>query len=70
MSDTEPKEPYIYQPGRPVYDDPDPKIYALGGPGTQDFCGRRFTRKDAEILLDQVKLVNNPARHGVEAGRI
>lgn len=54
MSVNKPTEPYIYQPDRPN-GDPDPRIYAISGPGADRYFGQRFTRAEAEQELKELK---------------
>ncbi len=46
----EPTKPYVYQPDAPDGTN-DPKIYAVAGPGTEEYRGRRFTKDAANFLL-------------------
>lgn len=55
MSQKEPKHPYVYQP------DPagkNPRIYAVGGPGSYMFSECRFTKLEAEALVTLIKLAS------------
>lgn len=57
MSDIRPKAPYIYQPDPPFNKDGtrNERIYALAGPGAEQFGGKRFTRPEAEVELQRLQ---------------
>lgn len=54
MSQQEPKEPYVYQP------DPSASLeslaWAVSGPGTKDYEGKRYTKADAEAIVRMLKI--------------
>lgn len=53
MSQREPTEPYVYQPdpAKSIED----KAWAVSGPGTEAYHGKRFTKVDAEQLVNLLK---------------
>lgn len=55
MSEREPTRPYIFQPepDRPAYAG---RIYAIGGPGSEKYAGKRFTRAEAQESLEKLAL--------------
>lgn len=50
MSDFQPKNPYVYQPGAPTGKDKE-RIFAVSGPGAEAFENVRLTQKEAQELL-------------------
>jgi hypothetical protein len=52
MSQQDPRTPYIYQPEP---DGDSPYIYAIAGPGAEEFRGVRFTKEAAERELAALK---------------
>lgn len=55
---TEPQAPYIFQPDPPFGSLPShqQRIFAIAGPGSEKFRGKRFTRAEAEQALDTLVL--------------
>jgi hypothetical protein len=51
MSDCEPTEAYVYQPG-PDNLKPNPKIYGVGG--SIEYLGKRFTKSEAQKIVDKL----------------
>lgn len=53
MSQREPTEPYVYQPdpAKSIED----KAWAVSGPGTEAYHGKRFAKVDAEQLVNLLK---------------
>lgn len=54
MSQREPTEPYVYQPGRAVTDGV--RIYGVAGPGAEAHHGKRYTKEDAEAIVRTLKI--------------
>lgn len=54
MSSKEPTGPYVYQP-EPVNSPLYPRIFAVGGPGAEDYDGQRFTRADANRIVEKLR---------------
>jgi hypothetical protein len=54
MSQAEPTEPYVFQPG-PV-NDPSGKIYGVSGPGTEEYQGKKYTKEDAEWIVKKLRM--------------
>jgi hypothetical protein len=52
MSQREPDRPYAYQPdpAKSVED----KAWAVSGPGTEKYQGKRYTKAEAESLAEQI----------------
>lgn len=58
VSDFEPKQPYIYQPigtvGLTEAERVNPRIFSLGGPGTEAYRWALMTRAEAELELARI----------------
>lgn len=53
MSQQQPKEPYVYQPGSIGDSD---RIFGVGGPGAEEYEGKRFTKQEAERVVNKLRL--------------
>lgn len=53
MSQQEPTKTYVYQPD-PDNGQADPRIYAVGGPGSQVTNGDRYTKAEAQSIADAI----------------
>lgn len=58
MSQHEPTKPYVYQPLWAAEDyvglNPNPKIYAIGGPGSEPYEGQLFTSSEALKIVERL----------------
>jgi hypothetical protein len=62
MSDQEPTECYVYQPG-PWQPGDDPKIFAIAGPGSEPYRGNRYTQDQAIRTMKTINAATKQAQH-------
>lgn len=58
MSQHVPPGPYVYQPGPappPPIDAAKCRIWSVGGPGMENYAGQRYTKAEAERIVESVK---------------
>jgi len=54
MSQHQPTEPYVYQPG--ALSEGSERIWGVGGPGTKGHEGKRYTKAEAERIVARLKV--------------
>jgi hypothetical protein len=62
MSQREPSSCYVYQPDPDKPGELDPKIFAVGGPGSEKYQGKRFTRADATAIAESLNRLKHRKR--------